>query len=136
MLSGDSFAADTLRNLRAAILSEEIAKKMRETGLDDSAIEQVIAKEIKKRKESVDLYNQNNRPELAEIENKEIDVIKNYLPEQISDQALEQIVIGIAAKFENPNMQMMGQIIGAVKAEVGNTADGGKIAQFVKKQLQ
>ena len=65
LLSGDRFVGDTLRNLGAAILDEEVKQGVRETGLDDAAVEQVIVREVKKRRDAAAIYRTNGRPELA-----------------------------------------------------------------------
>jgi uncharacterized protein len=61
LLGGDRFVAETLRGLKAAVLNEEVAKGKRDEGLEDTEIEQIVAKEVKKRNESATLYEQNDR---------------------------------------------------------------------------
>ena len=138
LLSGDSgnrFVGDTLRNLKAAILDEEVKQNKRETGLSDEEIEKIIAREVKKRKESLAVYEQNGRPELAEAERKEADVLSRYLPEQLSEGKLRDIVSAKIADLGVSGPQAMGQVIGAVKQEVGNSADGATLAKIVKETL-
>lgn len=134
LLGGDRFATDTLRNLKAAILNEEVALGKRETGLGDSEIEQIVAREVKKRHESIKLYEANDRPELAEPEKKEIEIIEKYLPRQLNEEELLQ-VINEQITALGADMSKMGQVIGAVKAKVGTSADGATIAALVKQQL-
>ena len=85
LLGGNRFEGDTLRNLKAAILDEEVKQNKREEGLSDEEIEKVIAREVKKRNESIAIYEQNGRPELAETERQEAEVLVKYLPEQLSE---------------------------------------------------
>ncbi len=134
LLGGNRFAGDVLRSLKAAILNEEVALGKREDGLSDEEIEKIIAREVKKRQESIKLYEANNRPELAENEKQEIAVIEQYLPEQMSDEEIEKLVTVIITEM-SASPQQMGQVIGAVKAKVGNLADGAKIAEIVKRKL-
>lgn len=134
LLGGDRFAGDVLRGLRAAILNEEVALGKRDTGLSDEEIEKIIAREVKKRHESIKLYEANGRPELAEDEKREVVVIERYLPEQLSDEEIEKAVADIIADM-GATAQQMGQVIGAAKAKLGNTADGAKIAEIVKRKL-
>ena len=134
--SGDRFVADTLRNLRAAILNEEVAQGKRDTGLGDAEIEKIIAREVKKRNESIAVYEQNGRPELAETERKEAEVLSKYLPEQLSEAELREIVAAKVAELGATDAKAMGQVIGAVKQQVGNTADGALLAKIVKETLQ
>ncbi len=135
LLGGDRFVGDTLRNLKAAILNEEVAQGKRDTGLSDEDIEKVIAREVKKRNESITVYEQNGRPELAETERKEAEVLAKYLPEQLSEDELRTIVQAKIAELGVADAKGMGQVIGAVKQQVGNTADGALLARIVKESL-
>jgi hypothetical protein len=135
LLSGDRFAAQTLRGLKAAVLNEEVALGRREAGLDDSEVEKIIAKEVKKRNESIALYEQNGRPELADDEKKEMAILSVYLPQQMSEAELREIIAVKIAELGASTPQAMGQVIGAVKAQVGNTADGATVARLVKDAL-
>ena len=136
LLGGDRFVADNLRNLKAAVLNEEVASGKRESGLDDSEVETVIAREVKKRKESKALYEQNGRPELAENEQKEIDVLSVYLPKQLTADEIQSVIDDVIAGLGDVDMKAMGQVVGAVKAKVGTAADGATVAQLVKSTLQ
>lgn len=135
LLGGDRFVGETLRNLKAAILNEEVAQNKRDEGLDEATVEQVIAREVKKRNESIKLYIQGDRADLAEAEQKEIDVIKPYLPQQLSEAETQAIVDEVIQITGATTMADMGKTIGAVKSKVGNTADGALVAQLVKKAL-
>ena len=135
LLERRRFVVDTLRGLKAAILSEEVAIGAREKGLDDTAIETVIAREVKKRLESKALYEQNDRQDLADTEQQEIDVLQAYLPQQLTDDELRAEVDTAIAVTGATDMKAMGQVIGAVKARVGTSADGARVAAMVKQQL-
>ncbi|MDR2063382.1 MAG: GatB/YqeY domain-containing protein [Candidatus Nomurabacteria bacterium] len=136
MLSGDKNAVNALRGLKAAILDREVALGVREDGLSDAEIEKIIAKEVKKRKESVEVYRANNRPELTESEEEEIQVLEKYLPKQLSEAELAAIVQEVIAAFGEASDKDMGKIIGLVKAKVGGAADGAAVARLVKDNLQ
>jgi uncharacterized protein YqeY len=135
LLGRQSFVAQTLRGLKAVILNEEVASGKRDEGLADSEIETIIAREVKKRNESITLYEQNGRAELAEDEKKEAEILSAYLPEQLSDDALKAIVTAKIEELGVSGPQAMGQVIGAVKAQVGTSADGATIARLVKEAL-
>ena len=135
LLSGSRFEGDTLRNLKAAILNEEVAQGKRDAGLTDEEIEKVIAREVKKRQESIKLYEQNGRPELAETEAKEVAVLEKYLPEQLSEDEIRSTAEAIIADMGDVTPQQMGQVIGAVKGKLGNAADGATVAAVVKELL-
>ncbi len=133
--SGNRFVGDTLRNLKAAILDEEVKQNKREEGLGDEDVEKVIAREVKKRNESMAVYEQNGRPELAETERREAEVLAKYLPEQLSEDEIRTLVIAKVAELGISGPQAMGQVIGALKQQLGNTADGATLAKIVKETL-
>ena len=135
LLGGDRFVGETLRNLKAAILNEEVAQNKREEGLDDATVEQIIAREVKKRNESIKLYIQGDRNDLAEVEQKEVDVIKVYLPKQLTEDEIKAIVDAAVAQLGAAGMADMGKVIGVVKSKVGNAADGALVAKLVKEAL-
>ena len=135
MLAGDKMLVTTLRGLKSAILNEEVAKGVRETGLPDDDIVNLFTKEAKKRQESADLFKQGGNDEKASQELTEKEVINNYLPEQMSEEDLAKLVdVAIASMGKDP--AKMGQIIGAVKQKAGAGADGAAIASLVKQRLQ
>lgn len=133
MLAGDKPRVEVLRGLKAAILNEEVAKGVRDTGLSDEQIQQVFAREVKKRIEAADLYVKAGRQELADTENYQKGIIEEFLPQQLSDEELAGIVD--AAIAELGEGAHMGQVIGAVKSKVGQSADGARIAAAVKQKV-
>lgn len=135
LLGGDRFVGETLRNLKAAILNEEVASGKRDEGLSDAEIEKVIAREVKKRNESAKIYRDNNRAELAEPEEQEAEILKRFLPEQLSEDDLRKIIKQKITELDASGPSAMGQVIGVVKGTVGNTADGALIAALVKEAL-
>jgi uncharacterized protein YqeY len=135
MLSGDALRLETLRGLKSAILYAEVAAKNREVGLSDEEIQTLFAKEAKKRQESADLYVQGGSKERAEKELAEKVIIETYLPQQLSEAELQEIIAAAVAAEDASGPQAMGKVIGAVKAQVGNTADGALIARLVKESL-
>lgn len=136
LLGGDRFKGEVLRGLKAAILNEEVAQNKRDEGLDDVVIEQLVAREVKKRNESAAIYDQAGRPELAENERAEASVIATYLPAQLSESEIAAVVARVLGQLGVSGPSAMGQAIGAVKKELGNAADGALIAKLVKNALQ
>jgi uncharacterized protein YqeY len=136
LLGGDRFKGEVLRGLKAAILNEEVAQQKRDEGLDESSIEQLVAREIKKRNDSASQYEQAGRPELSETERQEADVLALYLPEQASEADIAAAVDKAITATGATTMAQMGQVIGTVKAELGNSADGALVARLVKEALQ
>lgn len=135
LLGGDRFGAQVLRGLKAAILNDEVAAGKRDEGLPDEDIEKVVAREIKKRNESAELYEQNGRAEQAADERREAEILGVYLPEQLSESDIVAIVDQTIAEMGAVGMQQMGMVIGVVKQKVGNTADGATLARIVKDKL-
>jgi uncharacterized protein YqeY len=135
LLGGDRFRADVLRGLKAVILNEEVAQGKRDEGLDDAIIEQLIAREVKKRLDSVQQYTDAARPELAETEAAEAKILEAYLPEQLSEEEIKAAINETITTLGVSGPQAMGQVIGAVKSRLGNAADGATIARLVKEAL-
>lgn len=136
MLAGDAARTETLRGLKSAILYAEVASGKRDEGLSDAEIEALFAKEAKKRQESADLYIQGGSQERAQKELAEKAVIETYLPEQLSEEEIAATVDAVISAQGAQGAQAMGAVIGAVKQQLGNTADGSVIAKLVKERLQ
>lgn len=132
LLGGDKQKAEVLKALKSAILYEEVALKVRDTGLPDDKILAVLARESKKRGESAEIYKNAGHTDRADVELAEKAIIDEYLPKQLTDEELTQVVGDVIASMDNPQM---GPVIGAVKAKVGTSADGGRIAAAVKSKL-
>lgn len=135
LLAGDKDRVTTLRGLKSVILYAEVASGSRADGLPDDEILTLFAKEAKKRQESADFYVQGGNPQKADAELAEKAIIEQYLPKQLDDQELQQIVDEVVAAFDNPSMQVMGQVIGQVKQKTEGRADGSRIAKLVKERL-
>lgn len=135
LLGGNRFEGEVLRGLKAVILNEEVLKGLRDTGLDDKSIQQLIVREVKKRKDSANIYENAGRSELAKNELDELNIISKYLPKQLTETEIKIVIDRHIAELEDKNLRYMGQIIGAVKEELGNSADGSIIAKLVKNAL-
>lgn len=132
MLSRDAFTTNVLRGLKASILDEEVKLNKREEGLNDSEIETLVAREVKKRNEAATLLDE----ERAKNELEEAKVISKYLPEMASEDDIRNAVKEEISKIDNPSVKQMGMVIGAVKAKFGTSADGAILAKIVKEELQ
>ena len=136
MLAGDSLRVDTLRGLKSVILYADVAaRKHDSTGISDSEVLSLFAKEVKKRQESADLYIQGGSQVRADKELAEKKIIESYLPEQLSDEDIISIIDEVITSEDASGVQAMGKVIAAVKTKVGNTADGSKVAQLVRQRL-
>lgn len=137
MLSGDSLRVETLRGLKTVILYADVATKTRDSGgIDDDAITALFFKEAKKRQESADLYVQGGSQDRADKELAEKQIIESYLPKQLTDEELGQLIDAAIAEMHAESVKDMGKVIGAVKAKAGNSADGSKVAKMVSERLK
>jgi uncharacterized protein YqeY len=135
LLGGDKQRVSTLRILKSVILYAEVAKGSRDVGLSDPEIIDLLVKEAKKRQDTADLYQKAGEDERAAVELAEKAIIDIYLPAQLSDEELEHIVKEAIMRIGAKSVQQMGQVIGEVKKQVGGSADGGRVARFVKEGL-
>lgn len=135
LLSGNHFECEVLRGIKAVILNEEVAQGKRDDGIDDQTIEKLISKEVKKRNESATIYDNAGRPELSKDERSEAEIMAKYLPDQLSEDDIQLVVNRLISELGVSGMAAMGQVIGAVKQELGNSADGALIAKIVKNTL-
>lgn len=133
MRAKDSLALGAIRMLRAAIKDKEIDLQKE---ADDTDVIAVISKLIKQRKDSANQYINANRPELAEKESAEIAVLEVYMPEQMSDAEIKQLVADAVAEAGATSMKDMGAVMGIVRPKALGNADMGKVSEQVKAALQ
>ena len=150
MKSGDNFVVGVLRMLLAAIISkakekrykiskdkpgasEEILSK--ESELTDEQIIEVVSSEIKKRKDAIVLYEKGNRQELADKEKKEIEILKKYLPEQLSEEELKKLVEESVNKVGAKEIKDIGKVMHALMPKVKGKTDNSEISKIIKELL-
>jgi uncharacterized protein YqeY len=137
MKARDQLATSTIRLLRAAITNAEVAGS-EVVELTDEQVLAVVRSEAKKRAESAEVYEQNDRLESAAKERAELEIIERYLPAAMSDEQLVGIVdeeVAAAAAAGAEGGKAMGMVIKAVRERAGDGADGGRIAALVKARL-
>ena len=135
-LGGNRFISDTLKGLKAVILNQEIALGKREEGLTDAEVEAVVQKEVKKRRESAEIYTQAGRDELAQKELDEMAILEKYLPQQLSEAEIEALLRQIIDEGKlTLDAKNQGMLIGQVKKRVGSAADGAVVARVVARLL-
>ena len=122
-----------LRMVWAAIRNKEIDEK---TELKDDAVMAVIMKEIKQREDTIQEIKDANRPEMVEKNEQEIAILKKYLPQQLSDDELKEIVQAAIAKTGAKSMKDMGKVMGTVLAQTQGRASGQRVNAIVKALLQ
>ncbi|MEQ9167496.1 MAG: GatB/YqeY domain-containing protein, partial [Fulvivirga sp.] len=123
-----------LRAIKSAILLAETEKGAGE-GLESEAEMKLLAKQAKQRKDSADIYAKEGRDDLASKELFELEIINRYLPKQLSETEIEEIVKGIISKVGASGPQDMGKVMGSASKEMSGKADGKKISEIVKKLL-
>ncbi len=122
----------TLRMLSSSFNYERIAQQRALTQEEELS---VVAREAKKRREAIDMYKNAGELERADKEQKELVVLEEFLPKQLSDEELLEIVTYAISEAGATTMADMGKVIGLIKVKVGNQADGGRIAAMVKEKL-
>lgn len=132
MKNKDVITKQTVTMVRAAILFYE---KNNKTELDDAGIIDVIASELKKRRESLADFKKANRDDLVSQTEEEIKVLLKYLPAQLSDEEIESHVIDAIKTANAQSVKDMGKVMAILMPELKGKADGGKINQLVKKHL-
>ncbi|MCA9325331.1 GatB/YqeY domain-containing protein [Candidatus Saccharibacteria bacterium] len=135
MLAKDQQVVSTLRLVKSALLYVKVEKGVRDTELDDGEVQALLSKEAKKRQESADLYEKGGNPDSAQAELAEKAIIEKYLPQQIGEDELRQLVTETASQLGITEPTKMGQLIGAVKGKVGAAGDGAVIAKLAKELL-
>lgn len=124
-----------LRMLMAAITNQEIKLGKKNEGLDDQETEKAIASEAKKRKDSIEAYRQGGRNDMAENEEKELSILKTYLPEEMSDKETEKIAKEAIVETDAQSMKDFGTVMKTAMAKAQGKAEGDKMSQAVKKIL-
>ncbi len=132
MKDKDIIRKNTVQMVRSAILQFE---KDNKTELDDSGITDVIAKELKRRRDVLPEYEKSGREDLIGDIKREIEILLDYLPKQLSREELEEIVIEAIKATGATSMKDMGKIMGAVMPKTKGRADGKMINEIVKAQL-
>jgi len=129
--SGDRVRVETLRFLLSAIRNTAIAKyeNRGETAMTDEDVLDVIKKQVKTHKESVEAFSKAGRHELADGEKAQLEILESYLPKQISDEELKVILAPVAASGETNFGLLMKQAMAAVAGK----ADGGRVSRVLKQ---
>ena len=122
----------TLRMIRAAIKNVEISKREK---LNENEIVAIIASNLKKVEESLDIFIKGQRPDLADNAKKEIEIIKEYLPEQLSEEEIKKVVQEIILKFNFKSSKDIGLVMREIMPQLKGKADGKLVNKIVKDLL-
>ena len=132
MKAHDSVRLGTIRLLMAAIKQKEVDERI---SCDDAAIIAIIAKLVKQRHDSVTQYMAANRADLAEKEEAEIAVLGDYLPKQLSDDEINEMIDQALASVGVSGMAAMGKVMGMLKPKLTGRADMAKVSALIKAKL-
>lgn len=128
----DELKTSVLRMIKSSVKNKEIANGK---DLGDTELAELIAKEIKQRRDSSEQYKAGDRAELAEKEDEEIKILANYMPEQMPEDEIAKIVDEAIAKTGANNPADMGKVMGAIMPQVKGKADGTLVSNMVKTKL-
>ena len=127
----------TLRLIVSAIKDTEIANRTKEKKeISDSDITAILKKMIKQRNESCEVYKKAGRTELLDNENKEIEVINNFLPKQLSDEETKKICEATVKSVGATSIKDMGKVMSALKSKYSDTLDFSKVSPLIKEFLK
>jgi uncharacterized protein len=135
MKAKDKISLNTIRTLKSAIKNEAIEKGNADIVLDDAQITTVIRKQIKQRQDSLTQYTENGRPELAEVEQNEINVLERYLPTPLNAEEISAFVAEAIAETGATSKAEMGKVMAIMQQKTEGRTDGKTISQAVMKAL-
>ena len=132
MRAADKPRLGVIRLINAAIKQREVDERIE---LDDTQVIAVLDKMAKQRRESIDQYEKADRPDLVEQENFELEVLKTYLPEQLSDADIDAMIEAAISATGAASMKDMGKVMGQLKDKLAGRADMGAVSGKIKARL-
>lgn len=132
MKSGDKPRLAVIRMMLAAIKQVEVDERIEP---DDARVISILDKMAKQRRESIAQFEQANRQDLIDIEEAELLLIQQYLPEALSDDEINQLIAEAIQATGASEMKQMGQVMGRLKPQLQGRADMGKVSQLIKTRL-
>ena len=128
----DKSALKAIRMILGAIKQKEIDERIE---LNDGQVMSVIQKMVKQRKDSISQFSEAGRTDLVEVEEEELSIINNYMPNQLSESEIEAAVIKAISDTGANSMKDMGKLMGILKGQLDGQADMGQVSQFIKSKL-
>jgi len=133
MKSKEKVKKNVVTMVRAAIKQREVDERIE---LDDTEIIDIIAKQVKQKKDSIEEFQKGNRLDLVDLTNDEIKILLNYLPPQLSEDELEQIVKDAIEETNAQTNKDLGKLMAVIMPKVKGKADGKQVNQIVARYLQ
>jgi hypothetical protein len=134
MKEKDSVSLESLRAVKSALLLAQTQKGISSRVSAEEEIK-ILQKLVKQRKESADIYNSQNRSDLAEVEINQYKIIERFLPKQMSEDEVEKIILELINKTGASGMKDMGKIMGMATKQLSGMADGKTISNIVRSKL-
>ena len=134
MREKNKIALESLRAIKSAILLLQTQSGAKETP-DDAEITKLLQKLVKQRKESASIFREQGRVDLAEPEEAQIEIISQFLPEQLSAEEVEKVIDEVIQSMGATTMKEMGKVMGMANKQLAGKTDGKIIAEIVKKRL-
>lgn len=134
MREKNKVALESLRAIKSAILLLQTQSGAKETP-DDAEMTKLLQKLVKQRKESASIFREQGRVDLAEPEEAQIEIISQFLPEQLSAEEVEKVIDEVIQSVGATTMKDMGKVMGMANKQLAGKADGKLIAEIVKKRL-
>ncbi|WP_163572102.1 GatB/YqeY domain-containing protein [Fodinicola feengrottensis] len=135
MKARDQLTTGTLRMVLSAVKTAEVAGKSARELTDDEVVLAVLTAEAKKRREAAEIFDTRDRAELADQERRETTIIERYLPQQLTDEELTELVTAAITETGAAGPKAMGQVMKVVQPQVIGRADGGRVSAEVRRQL-
>lgn len=135
MKAGDSVRVSTLRLLKAAVMKLEVSGTEKKDATDEE-VAQLIKKELKQRKDSIEAFEKGGRPEMAENEKAEMKILEEYMPAQMGEQQVHEIVSQVIAATGAKSKAEFGKVIGLAMKQLKGQADGNVVSKVVGELLK
>lgn len=135
MMARDELRLSTIRMLKSAIQYHEIQKGGAGYEATDEDVLEVIAREVKKRRESIEMFEKGGNQESADKEKKELEILQTYLPEQMGEDEIRKLVKDAIAQTGASTPQDMGKVMGVLMPQTKGKADGSIVSKIVKEEL-
>ncbi|MDX2244799.1 MAG: GatB/YqeY domain-containing protein [Leptolyngbyaceae cyanobacterium bins.302] len=136
MKAQDKIRLETLRSIKKAILEKEVSvRPAGQEALTETQETEILTQLAKQRRDSIAQYQQGNRMDLAEVEAQELAILEEYLPKQLSDAEVSQIIDDLIASVGATSAKDMGKVMGPAMQQLKGKADGKKVQELVKAKL-
>ena len=132
MRAKDKNRLSAIRMVRGAVRDKEINSKVE---LDDDGVLEVIASQIKKRKDALEQLRQSNRDDLVEAEMEQIEILQKFLPAQLSEDEIEAVVTDVIEELGATSMRDMGKVMGKLVSQLRGKVDNSVVSQIVRQKL-